>query len=155
MPRIIFLLVGIFSSLQAAAQWNPYNPTIAGVPVYCTAFNGQPVAFVSNPMLQDVGRAMPGMPPTIELNPNVLAQLSPTMQLFWYGHECAHHVLGPANSEINADCWSIKTLRNQGLLAPSELPQLMAQISGTPGSMWGHLPGPQRAQLLAQCYNSP
>lgn len=155
MVRIMLLLAGILANLPAVAQWNPFNPVIAGIPLYCMSSQGQPVAFVPNTMLPDVGRALPGLPPTIELNPSVLAQLTPKMQLFWYGHECAHHVLGPANSEINADCWSIKTMRNQGLLAPNELPQLMAQIAGTPGSMWGHLPGPQRAQLLAQCYNTP
>jgi hypothetical protein len=155
MTKYVFFFVGILSCLPVAAQWNPYNPVIAGIPVFCTSFQGQPVAFILNPSLPDVGRAQPGMPPTIELNPNVLAQLTPAMQLFWYGHECAHHVLGPANSEVNADCWSIKTLRNQGFLTPNDLPQLMAQISGTPGSVWGHLPGPHRANLFAQCYNTP
>jgi hypothetical protein len=64
-------------------------------------------------------------------------------------------VLGPANNEINADCWSIKTMRNQGLLSINELPELMAQISNTPGSMWGHLPGPSRAALFAKCFQTP
>lgn len=138
-----------------SSQWNPYSPIIAGVPVYCTSFQGQPVAFVPNPALPDVGRALPGLPPTIELNPNVLVKLTPKMQLFWYGHECGHHVLGPANSESGADCWAIKTMRNQGLLAPHEVPQLQMQIAGTPGSMWGHLPGPARAGLLDACYKTP
>lgn len=155
MIRQISLAIGFLYILPASAQPNPFNPVIAGLPVYCTSYQGQPVAFIENPMLPDVGRAQPGNPPTIELNPSVLAQLTPKMQLFWYGHECAHHVLGPANSEVNADCWAIKTMRDQGLLPPHELPQLMAQISGTPGSMWGHLPGPHRANLLAQCYNAP
>ncbi|AYH00952.1 hypothetical protein [Pectobacterium parmentieri] len=154
MLKIMYLFIGVLSSLPVAAQWNPFNPVIAGVPVYCTSFQGQPVAFILNPMLSDVGRAMPGSPPIIELNPNVLAQLTPKMQLFWYGHECAHHVLGPKNSEINADCWSIRTMRDQGLLAPNELPQLMAQILSAPGSIWGHLPGPKRAKWLERCYNT-
>lgn len=146
----------LFSGI-AFSQWGgaTFNPVIAGIPLYCVSHYGQRVAFVPNWQLPDVGRASPGMPPRIELNPNVLAKLSPKMQLFWYGHECAHHVLGPANNEINADCWSIKTMRNQGLLAPQEVYQLQVQILNTPGSMWGHLPGPQRAQLFAHCYQTP
>jgi hypothetical protein len=155
---VIFLIVATFS-LSAKAQFgpgfNPFNPVIGGAPVYCTAYTGQPVALVLNWQLNDVGRAIPGLPPRIELNPNVLASLTPLMQLFWYGHECAHHVLGPANSEINADCWSIKTMRNQGLLTPSLVPQLQMQITSAPGSVWGHLPGPQRAQLMAACFFNP
>ena len=144
-----------FGAVAEARQWSPYNPVIAGIPVHCTSFNGQPVAFVSDPRLPDVGRAQPGLPPTIELNPYVLAQLTPKMQLFWYGHECAHHVLGRTNSESNADCWAIKTMRNQGLLSAFEVPQLQAQIAGTRGSMWGHLPGPARAGLLGACFRTP
>jgi hypothetical protein len=159
-PLVSALLACLASVGPTHAQWtgpsyNPFNPVIAGIPVYCTSYSGQPVAFVPNFYLSDVGRAQPGVPPTIELNPNVLAQLSPRMQLFWYGHECAHHVLGPQNSESNADCWSIRTMRDQGLLAPHELTELQAQILSSPGSIWGHLPGPQRAQLLAQCYANP
>jgi len=152
----ILLLV----STPGLAQWgapgyDPFNPVIAGIPVHCTSFTGEPVALVPNWNLPDVGRSSPGMPPRIELNPGVLAMMTPKMQLFWYGHECAHHVLGPANSETNADCWSIRTMRDQGLLSPDEVPQLQAQIASTPGTMWGHLPGPQRAALFAQCYQSP
>lgn len=142
-------------SISVAGHANPFNPTIGGVPVYCTSASGQPVATVVDPSLPDVGRAVPGAPPIIVLNPAVLSQLSPRMQLFWYAHECAHHRLGPANSEINADCWAIKLMRNQGLLRRQDLPELQAQIAGTPGSMWGHLPGPQRAQLFANCFAAP
>lgn len=139
----------------AAALANPYNPTIGGLPVYCTAFDGRPVATVTDVSLPDVGRAIPGPTPIIVLNPAVLNQMTPRMQLFWYAHECAHHRLGPANSEINADCWAIKLMRAQGLLRREDLPELQAQIARTPGSVWGHLPGPQRAQLFAGCFAAP
>lgn len=152
--KIVSILVML--CLVAGVRAQPtYQPVIGGVPLSCVSHTGQQVLAVPNWNLPDVGRAMPGMPPTIELNPNVLAQLTPKMQMFWYGHECAHHVLGGMNSEVNADCWSIKTMRNQGFLSPQELPQLQAQIVNTPGSMWGHLPGPHRAQLFAQCYHTP
>jgi len=151
---ILLLSIGISESYS---QWvgqgyNPYNPIIAGVPVHCTSYIGHPVAFIPNFNLQDVGRAIPGYPPIIELNPNILAQLTPKMQLFWYAHECAHHVLGPQNSEVNADCWAIKTLRNQGFILYNDIAQLQQQIVNTPGSVWGHLPGGQRATLFLNCF---
>jgi hypothetical protein len=67
---------------------NPFNPMIGGERVYCTsAGDGRSVAFVANPMLDDVGRARPGFPPTIELNPQLLSLMPNELQLFWYGHE--------------------------------------------------------------------
>jgi hypothetical protein len=136
---------------------NPYNPIIAGVPVYCTSFgSGQPVAFVPNPSLQDIGRAlpaMPGLPPRIELNPVYLAQLPSKLQLFWYGHECGHHVLGPMNSETNADCWSIRTGKAQGLFTRQDVASFAPYFANNPGSPWGHLPGPIRTQVFLACFD--
>lgn len=154
-PGMPALMLGLLVSTGVVAQSSAFNPTIAGIPVYCTSYQGQPVAFIANRGLNDVGRARPGLPPTIELNPDVLVGLTAKMQMFWYGHECAHHVLPPqANTESNADCWSIQQMKRQGLLSEGEVPELMAQIAKTPGSMWGHLPGPSRAQLFAQCFRS-
>jgi hypothetical protein len=152
---VLLIGCGTAHGQWGAPGYDPYRPVIANVPVWCTAYTGQAVAFVPNWNLPDVGRAVPGLPPRIELNPQVLMQMSSTMQLFWYAHECAHHVLGPANSEVNADCWAIKALRNQGYLAPQQVGELQYMILNTPGSMWGHLPGPHRAQLFAQCYQTP
>lgn len=149
------LAIGLLLFVSGAtAQPSPFSPVIAGVPVYCTSYSGQPVALIPDYYLPDVGQAIPGNPPIIKLNPNVLSRMTPLMQIFWYGHECAHHLLGPANSEINADCWSIRTMRDQGILRRQQVPELMAQISSTSGSMWGHLPGPYRAQHFANCFDS-
>jgi hypothetical protein len=150
-----FALMAFTVAATTAALANPYSPVIGGLPVYCTTFDDRPVATIIDSMLPDVGRAIPGPSPIIVLNPAVLSQLTPRMQLFWYAHECAHHRLGPANSEINADCWAIKLMRTQGLLRREDLPELQAQIAMTPGSIWGHLPGPQRAQLFAGCFAAP
>lgn len=139
---------------------NPFNPVIAGVPVLCTsAFTGQRVAFIPNAALNDVGRARPGNPPTIELNPNILAQLPEKLQLFWYGHECGHHVLGHTlgnftlASESEADCWAIQTGKTQRLFTRREVEAFEPYFRNNPGSLWGHLPGPQRAALLLQCFD--
>ena len=149
------LLVPRFAAAQfVPSEHNAFNPIIAGVPVYCTSYGtGQPVAFVPNQALNDIGRARPGMPPTIELNPVLLSQLPAKMQLFWYGHECGHHVLGPANSETNADCWSIRVGKQQGLFTRQDVLAFAPYFANNPGSPWGHLPGPIRAQAFVQCYD--
>lgn len=157
-------MLGLLVPISAAGQIafsDPFNPVIAGVPVNClSAGTGQRVAFVANPWLNDVGRARPGMPPTIEMNPAVLGQLPRTMQLFWYGHECAHHALGHTigglslASESAADCWAVQTGRRQGFLSRADIESFVPYLYGNPGSPWGHLPGPQRIAQLMSCYES-
>jgi hypothetical protein len=94
------------------------------------------------------------------MNPNVLGVQAPVMQLFWYAHECAHHVLGhmlmmaPTN-ESNADCWAVRTGRDQGWFPPQAFQLLVATLSNSPGSVWGHLPGPARINNMWACYNTP
>lgn len=152
--KTLLLLLAMFSS----ALWSQstYRVDIGGIPVHCEDHTGRPVLFVPNYQLQDVGRALPShnpmQPPIIELNPNVLASLSLRMQLFWYAHECAHHAIG--NDEILADCWAVRRMRDQGYLAPWQVPELQQQIVHTSGSIWGHLPGPLRAQHFGRCYYS-
>jgi hypothetical protein len=95
-------------------------PVIGGMPVSCIDASGVPVVVVSNHLLGDVGVATHELgAPVIHMNPHVLLQMPGALQLFWYGHECAHHVLGA--SEAAADCWSVRTGRDQGWLTSSDL----------------------------------
>jgi len=156
---VIQVLVGLIAwvlLIHAEAQAQPtYTPIIGGVRVHCNAYGtNAPVLFVANPQLPDVGKAVPGAPPSIIMNPLVLARYPARIQLFWYGHECGHHVLGPANSESNADCWSVQTLRDQGLATREDIAQIRAFIQNNPGTPWGHLPGPERVRHLLQCYDN-
>ena len=153
LPKVWSFLVFLVVSVPAAGD---YQIVIAGVPVHCGNYMGQPVNFLFDPTLPDVGRAIlvPMAPePTIILNPQVLSQFSPEMQLFWYGHECAHHVVGA--NEMAADCFSIQVLRNMGVFNAATIPVLQSQILGASGSMWGHLPGPVRANHFANCFATP
>jgi hypothetical protein len=146
--------------LQAPAQ--AQSTYIAGIPVYCRDANSVPVATVAAPYLQDVGMAnITNGWPVIFLNPNVLSMLPPQIQLFWYAHECAHHVLGHAlgpprfTREIEADCWAIKTGRDQGWFTENDLQTMYIYFINNPGSPWGHLPGPDRLELFEECYYQP
>ncbi|MEA5347362.1 hypothetical protein VB509_24650, partial [Vibrio parahaemolyticus] len=59
------------------------------------------------------------------------------------------------NSEVNADCWAIKTIRNLGIIQnQQQITQLLNYIFTLPGSMQGHLPGPARAQNIYWCFNT-
>lgn len=130
---------------------------VSADPLPCISFSGVPVPYIPNPMLNNVGVAhtMQNGQPVIVINPNVVSPLPEFVRQFWYAHECAHHALNPMNnSEINADCYAIKALRNYGIISnPQQIGLLLNYISGLAGnSMTGHLPGPARAQSIYACF---
>lgn len=141
-----------------------YNPVIGGVPVVCRNNLGQPVLFVADPTVMTIGQAVPaapGRPPIIRYS-SMLFNYPRGIQLFWYGHECGHHVLGhPSsmflnpNAEAQADCWSMSQLRRQNLITLQEAQFVASSVLNMPGSAWGHLPGPARAQVMLNCYMNP
>lgn len=155
--RILIVALGLVM-ISAGGQ----AQTIAGEPVYCYDARGLPVVLRSAPHLNDVGKAWiaPNGAPVIFLNPRVLSTLPRAVQLFWYAHECAHHVLGHTlgmpqmRSEMDADCWAIRTGRNQGWFLHRDLRSMYWYFINNPGSPWGHLPGPQRLQHFANCFAS-
>lgn len=157
MPRTI---LAIFLFLLLVTSNGLAETVIAGESVYCTDPRGIPVVTIFAPHLGDIGMARiePNGMPVIYLNPVFLNTLPRSIQLFWYSHECAHHVLGHMFSfftitrEMEADCWAIRLGRDQGWLSPQELNQMYHYFIGNPGSFWGHLPGPQRLQNFANCY---
>ncbi len=149
MKIILMLVVLWLSSITVFAQ-----------PLPCTTFNGIPVPYFSDPTLNNVGVAnrMQNGQPYIVINPNVVGSLPEFVRQFWYAHECAHHALHPSlNSEMNADCYSIKAIRNIGLVTSSqEVGFLLNYISTLPGNInTGHLPGPARATNVYACFASP
>ena len=155
--RAFIILVGlVMFSATGQAQ------TIAGWPVYCKDARRYPVALESAPQLNDVGmaRIKRNGAPVIFLNPRILERLPPAVQLFWYAHECAHHVLGhmlgvpKVRNEMDADCWAIRIGRNQGWFRRQDLRNMYHYFINNPGSPWGHLPGPQRLQHFANCFDS-
>ena len=92
--------------------------------------------------------------PVIVVNPNVLGRFSPLVQQWWFAHECGHHALHPSqNSEVAADCFASRALRDLGFIrSPADLQQVMFELSGLPGNVFsGHLPGPDRARVVMNC----
>lgn len=130
------------------------TPFVGGMPVFCTAFNNQPVALVSDHLLNDVGAArnINGQL-VIFMNPHVLLSLPNENQLFWYAHECAHVNIRTVNEDL-ADCAAVKLGRQQGWLTAQGIQSLCTYFQGNPGD-WTHSPGPVRCQKMAACYYAP
>jgi hypothetical protein len=122
----------------------PGEFSIAGYPVNCgplpTIITSQiPDAAINN------GQA-------ILINPAVVGFLRPVLQLFVYAHECGHAVVG--SNEVAADCWAIRTGRDQGWFPPQSFQLLIQMFQGNPGDI-NHPPGPARIAAMMQCYQAP
>ena len=133
---------------------------VAGVSVACRDFRGIPVHTVRVADLGDVGRAwLVNRVPLIVLDEKVLNRLPDKLQLFFYGHECAHHVLGHTvlyrpDRESEADCWAIKDGRDRGIFSRPEVESFAPFLASSRGStITGHLPGPARAKHLLACFD--
>lgn len=147
-PLAIFLLLMIAKSAVAQV-------TLDG----CVDYRGIPVASVMNPSVKDVAMATygPNGAPLIVYNPYVLSWLSPPTRLFFYAHECAHHVLGhgvrghPLKREQEADCWGIQQLAARNVLSDSDIAAIQQDIVRFGRGDWTHLPGRDRAINLRAC----
>jgi len=120
------------------------TPMIGGVHVSCL---GVPTLVAR---INDIGMAAPGQ---IILNP-LLFEMPAPIQLFVYAHECGHHQPGIGSNEQLADCWAIRTGRDQGWLPPDVTGMIAAAFINSPGD-WTHAPGQTRVQQMAACYNAP
>jgi hypothetical protein len=134
---------------------------IAGVDLACTDFRGQSVKTIQMANLGDVGRAwLISRVPLIALDPTIMRTLPSKLQLFFFGHECAHHVLAHSyvlstTMESDADCWSIKNGRERGLFSRDDVVNFAPWLMKSTGSPWGHLPGPERSRHLLKCFDEP
>jgi hypothetical protein len=98
--------------------------------------------------------------PIITLNPLRLDNLPGKLQIFFFNHECGHHVMGHVfspspTSENEADCWSIKQGRDNKWFTRMDVESFGPHLANSRGSPLGHLPGPQRAARLLACFDDP
>ncbi len=165
-PATAALLI-ILTASPVAAQGVPSEAVpvqhfaVAEAPFECRDFRGQRVVVQQTPGLGDVARArIIGRIPYIQMDPERLVTLPPTLQMFFFGHECGHHVLAhnfypTPNVEVDADCWSIMNGRDRGLFTRADVEAFKPYIAHSKGSPAGHLPGPERAALLLKCFDDP
>jgi hypothetical protein len=151
----------LLGAVPVLAEPAPQSFPIEKPPFECRNFRGLKVVVQQASGLGDVARAqIVGRIPFIQVDPERLMTLPPKLQIFFFGHECAHHVLGhnfyPTPSvETDADCWSIKRGRELGLFKRDDIEAFAPYFAHSKGSNAGHLPGPERVTRLLQCYDEP
>ncbi len=166
MRVVLAVAIGLLAVLSApqrvVAQGEPGGRAlVAGVTLACADFRGRPVQTYETSGLGDVARStLYGRIPVITVDVEVMASLSGKLQIFFYLHECAHHVLGhmfapQPESEKEADCWSIKTGRDQSYFNLADVMSFTNRIMSSPGSARGHLPGRERMAHLLECFETP
>ena len=143
-PALLFCALVLLSSPYLWVQ--QFRISVSGIPVTCSYPNGSPVAFYSDPTLNDVGHTTQS---GITLNPNVLSTMSAHLKLFWVGHECGHAHL-QTSVESAADCWSAKTGVSQGWFDASDADELAREMANNPGDN-SHRPGPARVANVRTC----
>ena len=137
-----FALAGL-TGHTSAQIYPPGGFAIDGVPVVC---GNLPTIVTTN--IPD-GAMNNGQ--AILLNPMVLGRLPTVLKLYVYAHECGHAVVG--SNEVEADCWAIRTGRDQGWFPPQAFGLLIEFFKHNPGSL-RHPPGPVRVQNMMQCYQN-
>jgi hypothetical protein len=102
-----------------------------------------------------VGKSVPGPGYSVEglllFGSRFLRAYPPIVQRLVFLHECAHQYVGA--DEGAADCWAVKMGRKQGWLTPDGIRQACRVLWKTPAD-GAHLAGPERCDMLKQCYGS-
>jgi hypothetical protein len=162
--QIIFAMTGFL----AAVASHPAGAASSGAPTveqYAAHVGGQIVGAgqlvvdgttmtcgrrptVLDSTLDDYGAAYPGF---LIINPRLIARVPKAVKLWIYSHECGHQFRGP--DEMKADCFAVQRGRRQRWLTTDGLEQICHFIRPAKGSMM-HYSGPQRCQLMQQCYQS-
>jgi hypothetical protein len=156
--EILFLLALINSTVYAEYP----QIYVHGVPLSCTASNGQTVLFYDHPeaaqAANQLGGARADLTPqhgyTIALAPQLMNSLPFLGAIFFVHHECAHVALpmgvglmSPSQEE-NADCYAIQAMVGHGYIKSwNDFNQAMSAVIGSGGA---HFMGQQRINTIAQ-----
>jgi hypothetical protein len=163
--RLFGLLAGVAAGSGAAtangAAGLQARIQLGGMELSCRDFRGQVVRTIQMNDLGDVAHArIVNRMPIITLNKRRLDTLPDKLQVFFFHHECAHHLMGHVfyptqTSENEADCYAVKVGRREGFLTRTDIEAFAPYIGVSRGSAFGHLPGPVRQQRLMACFDDP
>jgi hypothetical protein len=159
---IAAILPGIAGLAAIVAASLPGSAAAQGAYKRCFDPQGRPVVVLASAKVKMgnvaiAGRLKDGRP-FIAYNPDALKRFHAITRIYIYYHECAHHRLGhssgyrPQTRENAADCYSIRYMTRRGLLNNRRIRIIMRDVRRFGSSDHVHLPGAQRAQLIAQCY---
>lgn len=104
---------------------------------------------VLDPGYKDFGGSLPGF---LILNANRFVGLATPVKLWIYSHECAHQSVG--SDEVKADCVAVQRGKREGWLTPAGLAQICEFMRPARADQ-AHFNGPQRCELMQQCYRQP
>ncbi|MDX2307398.1 MAG: hypothetical protein NW216_04090 [Hyphomicrobium sp.] len=163
LPSVLLVtLVTVSASGTTAAQEGlQAKVEIDGQTLQCKDFRNHTVRTIRMDDIGDVAQArIINRMPIITLNQSRLQTLPGKMQIFFFNHECAHHVMAHVfypspTSENEADCWSIKMGRDGNLFSRADVEAFAPHLAHSRGSPLGHLPGPDRARRLLACFDDP
>lgn len=142
--RFLGLALGVVVASFLVSEGKAGSTTIAGQKVSCYAAK----SIVKHNGVPGPGYAGPGV---IYLGPQYLKAYPPVVQRFIFLHECGHQYVG--TDETAADCWAAKVGKKQGWFGTAALNSVCKAFWNTEGGQF-HLPGPERCQVLKQCYAS-
>lgn len=154
-------LLGVTAGEVGARDDQQGAVVIAGQQMSCRDMRGYAVHTMQIANLGDVGRAgVVNRVPVIVIDPHIINRLPDKLQIFFYQHECGHHALGHwyggnSEQEKEADCWAIRSGRENGTFSRDDVMSFAPFLAASGGSPFGHLPGPQRAKFLLRCYDEP
>lgn len=158
---LLFLFWQVVIIPAASAQ--QYVVNVFGIPISCTASNGQQVPFFTDPQAAQAARQLGGARAdyspqygfTIALDPQFMNSLPRLGALLTLYHECAHVALPMGvglmspMQERNADCYAIRWMRNNGLIGSwADFEQAMSAVIVSGG---GHNIDYQRINAMSQC----
>jgi len=144
MKRAVLLACALLGGIASPAGARDYQPGALSLGGAYPTCGWVPTRLGQIP---DIALSTPGM---IHINPDLL-RLPRPLQLFWYAHECAHQLFG--TSEGQADCWAVRTGRDQGWFRAEDLELIQWALEDNDGDS-RHMPGRQRIALILRCFNS-
>jgi hypothetical protein len=160
---LALLLLG--PALSLCAQVPVAVPTIGGIPVHCTDATGATVYTEILPTLGDTAQSTiePSGLRVIRINRPAFEQQPTLIKLFFYAHECGHHMSGDVfagvvlheddlDREKIADRIGIRILRDQLNITSQEADQIASIFQNNPPIFPYYLPGPARARWIRDCY---
>ena len=140
--RFLALALGLLAASVFTSEGKAGSTTIAGQKVSCYAAK----SIVKSNNVPGPGYAGPGV---IYLGPQYLKAYPAVVQRFIFLHECGHQYVG--TDETAADCWAAKVGKKQGWFGASQVNAVCKAFWNTQGGQY-HLPGPERCQVLKQCF---
>lgn len=144
MKRAVLMACVLMGGIATPAEARVYQPGALSLGGAYPTCGWVPSTFEDIP---DIAISTPGL---IHLNPQI-RELPRPLQLFWYAHECAHQLYG--TSEGQADCWAIRSGRDQGWFREEDFVLIEWALEGNDGDS-RHMAGPQRTALIRRCFTT-